>query len=106
MLHGPNTTTNGPTLLADADVAPLAALLGDRARAAMLWALSDGRALPAGELARVGQVGAPAASAHLASSRQRDSYAPSAMAATDTIDLSSRVWCPFSKRWLLCHRRD
>ena len=32
----------------------------------MLWALSDGRALPAGELARVGRVRAPAASAHLA----------------------------------------
>jgi DNA-binding transcriptional ArsR family regulator len=32
----------------------------------MLWALSDGRTLPAGELARIGRVGAPAASAHLA----------------------------------------
>jgi DNA-binding transcriptional ArsR family regulator len=55
-----------PATLADADVAPIAALLSDRARVAMLWALSDGRMLPAGELARIGRVGAPAASAHLA----------------------------------------
>ena len=50
----------------DARVAPTAALLADPARAAMLWALSDGRALPAGELAQVARVGAPTASAHLA----------------------------------------
>jgi DNA-binding transcriptional ArsR family regulator len=50
----------------EARVAPTAALLADPARAAMLWALSDGRALPAGELARVACIGAPAASAHLA----------------------------------------
>jgi DNA-binding transcriptional ArsR family regulator len=51
--------------LADADVAPVAMLLSDPARAAMLWAVSDGRALPAGELARLGRVTASAASAHL-----------------------------------------
>lgn len=50
---------------ADAQVAPAAALLADPARAAMLWAMSDGRALPAGMLARAAGVGASAASAHL-----------------------------------------
>ncbi len=58
--------TRSASALADAQVAPVAALLADPARAAMLWALSDGRALPAGELARVARVGAPTASAHLA----------------------------------------
>ncbi|MFL5576364.1 MAG: ArsR/SmtB family transcription factor [Gemmatimonadaceae bacterium] len=61
--HRTRATTHG---LGDAKVAPTAALLADPARVAMLWALSDGRALPAGELARVARVGAPAASAHLA----------------------------------------
>jgi DNA-binding transcriptional ArsR family regulator len=53
-------------LPADAHVAPMATLFADPARAAMLWALSDGRPLPAGDLARVARIGAPAASAHLA----------------------------------------
>ncbi|MFI0479713.1 winged helix-turn-helix domain-containing protein [Actinomadura sp. 9N215] len=48
------------------DFAPVAALLADRARAAMLTALLDGRPLAAGELARAAGVGAPTASAHLA----------------------------------------
>ncbi|MEP6731283.1 MAG: MarR family transcriptional regulator [bacterium] len=52
--------------LADADVAPLGMLLADSARVAMLWAVSDGRALPAGELSRAGRVSPSAASAHLA----------------------------------------
>ncbi|MEO8636796.1 MAG: winged helix-turn-helix domain-containing protein [Gemmatimonadales bacterium] len=47
-------------------VAPVAALLADPARAAMLWALADGRALPAGELARSARVSASTASFHLA----------------------------------------
>lgn len=51
---------------ADADVAPLAALLADPGRVAMLWAVSDGRALPAGELAHAARVAPSAASAHLA----------------------------------------
>ncbi len=55
-----------PPALADAQVAPIAALLADPARGAMLWALSDGRALTPGELARVAQLGAPTVSAHLA----------------------------------------
>ena len=49
----------------DAAVAPVATLIADPARAAMLFALSDGRALPAGELARVAHVMPPTASAHL-----------------------------------------
>lgn len=50
----------------EADVVPAAALLADPARVAMLWALIDGRALPAGDLARAAGVTAPTASAHLA----------------------------------------
>jgi len=64
-----STSSSGPALpverLADANVAPLAFLLGDPARAAMLWAVSDGRALPAGELCRIGRVTPSAGSAHL-----------------------------------------
>jgi DNA-binding transcriptional ArsR family regulator len=51
---------------ADADVAPVAALLGDGARARMVQALHDGRALPAGELARRARVSPSTASEHLA----------------------------------------
>ncbi|MBB4774671.1 ArsR/SmtB family transcription factor [Actinomadura livida] len=47
------------------DIAPVAALLGDRTRAAMLTALLDGRPLAAGELARAAGVSAQTASAHL-----------------------------------------
>ncbi len=47
-------------------MAEIAALLGDPARAAMLGALMDGRALTAGELARAAGIAAPTASAHLA----------------------------------------
>ncbi|MEU8060693.1 ArsR/SmtB family transcription factor [Microbispora bryophytorum] len=50
----------------DADIAPVAALIADGARAAMLTALLDGRALAAGELARIAGVSAPTASSHLA----------------------------------------
>jgi len=53
-------------VLEDADIAPIAALLADPARVAMLWALSDGREVAAGELAEVAGIGAPTASAHLA----------------------------------------
>ncbi|MGW0199115.1 ArsR/SmtB family transcription factor [Nonomuraea sp. NPDC003201] len=49
----------------DADIAPVAALIADPTRAAMLTALLDGRALAAGELARVAGVSAATASAHL-----------------------------------------
>ncbi|GAA5232162.1 winged helix-turn-helix transcriptional regulator [Verticiella sediminum] len=44
----------------------IAALAGDVARAGMLMALMDGRALTAGELARVASVSASTTSAHLA----------------------------------------
>jgi DNA-binding transcriptional ArsR family regulator len=48
------------------DIAPIAALVGDPARAAMLTALMDGRALTAGELAREAGVSAQTTSGHLA----------------------------------------
>lgn len=51
---------------ADAGIAPVAALLADPARAAMLTAMLDGRALAAGELARLAGVSPPTASSHLA----------------------------------------
>jgi DNA-binding transcriptional ArsR family regulator len=47
------------------DLAGVAALIGDRSRAAILRALADGRALPAGELAHAARISAPTASAHL-----------------------------------------
>lgn len=50
----------------DVRIAPVAALLADSTRAAMLTALLDGRALAAGELARLAGVSAPTASSHLA----------------------------------------
>jgi DNA-binding transcriptional ArsR family regulator len=46
-------------------LAAVAELIGEPARAAMLIALTDGRALPAGELARAAGVSAQSASAHL-----------------------------------------
>jgi len=49
----------------DRDLAPVAALFGDPARAAMLAALADGQALPAGELARRAGVHPATATAHL-----------------------------------------
>jgi DNA-binding transcriptional ArsR family regulator len=66
MLNTPDRAYSAAPQFADADVTPVAALLAEPARAAMLWALSDGRALPAGELALVARVTAPSASAHLA----------------------------------------
>jgi DNA-binding transcriptional ArsR family regulator len=47
-------------------IAAVATLLGDPARAAMLWLLIDGRARPAGELAFAANVSAQSASGHLA----------------------------------------
>jgi len=49
----------------DADLAALGSVLGERARARMLLALSDGRALPAGVLASEAGVAASTASQHL-----------------------------------------
>lgn len=48
------------------NVASAASLIGDPARAAMLMALADGRARPAGELAYAASVTAQTASSHLA----------------------------------------
>jgi DNA-binding transcriptional ArsR family regulator len=50
----------------DADVAAVAALLADPTRAAILTALLDGRAWPAGDLARAARVSPSTASNHLA----------------------------------------
>ena len=47
------------------DVALIAGLMGEPARAAILAALVDGRALPAGELAFIGNVAPQTASFHL-----------------------------------------
>ena len=49
----------------DADLAALGSVLGERARARMLLALGDGRALPAGVLASEAGVAASTASEHL-----------------------------------------
>ncbi len=51
---------------AEADIAAVAALFADPTRARFLTALGDGRALPAGELARRARVAPATASAHLA----------------------------------------
>jgi DNA-binding transcriptional ArsR family regulator len=51
--------------MAGGNIAQVAALVGDPARANMLAALMDGRALTAGELAFLARVSAPTASAHL-----------------------------------------
>jgi DNA-binding transcriptional ArsR family regulator len=49
----------------DANIAAVASLLADSARATIMIALSDGRALPAGELARLAHVAPSTASSHL-----------------------------------------
>jgi DNA-binding transcriptional ArsR family regulator len=50
----------------EVNIAPVAALMADHARAAMLLALLDGRPLAATELSRLAAVSPPTASAHLA----------------------------------------
>lgn len=50
----------------DMNIAPVAALLSDPTRVSILVALSDGRALPAGELSRRARVTSSTASNHLA----------------------------------------
>jgi DNA-binding transcriptional ArsR family regulator len=47
------------------NIAPLAALIGDPARSAMLMALMDGRALTVSELGQVAGLTKATASAHL-----------------------------------------
>ena len=51
---------------AEPDIATIAALIGEPARAAMLMALMDGHSLPAGELAYCARVSPQTASSHLA----------------------------------------
>jgi DNA-binding transcriptional ArsR family regulator len=57
--------TSASYVRADRDLASIADLIEDPARAAMLAALAGGRALPAGELARRAHVHPATASAHL-----------------------------------------
>jgi DNA-binding transcriptional ArsR family regulator len=56
-------------VLADAAISPIAFLLADPARVAILLALSDGREVAAGELAQVAGITAATASVHLAKLR-------------------------------------
>lgn len=55
-----------PSAAYDCDIAPVAALLADRARAAILLALLDGLPRAAGELSKLAGVSPATASAHLA----------------------------------------
>src|SRR5205814_7301456 len=61
----PVRLTPAPRPIPGADIAPAAALMGDPARAAMLTALLDDRALAAGELAELAGVSPATASEHL-----------------------------------------
>jgi DNA-binding transcriptional ArsR family regulator len=64
----PNSADTGRPLawVYDSDIAPVAALLADRARAAILMALLDGLPRAAGELSKLAGVSPATASAHLA----------------------------------------
>jgi len=53
-------------IVADADIAAVASLIGERARASMLATLLDGRPHTAGDLARAAKVAPSTASGHLA----------------------------------------
>jgi DNA-binding transcriptional ArsR family regulator len=59
--------TSEPTMgrVLDRDLAPVASLIGDPTRIAMLAALAEGRSLPAGDLARRAGVHPATATAHL-----------------------------------------
>jgi DNA-binding transcriptional ArsR family regulator len=50
----------------ESEISPVAALLAEPARGSIITALMDGRALPAGQLARIAGVSAQTASSHLA----------------------------------------
>ena len=63
MLAGAAATLAG--MNATYPIAAVAELIGEPARAAILIALADGRALPAGELARAAGISAQSASGHL-----------------------------------------
>src|SRR5207244_2157242 len=49
----------------DPDIASVAAVIGDSSRALMLSALANGRAMPAGDLARFARISPQTASGHL-----------------------------------------
>ena len=66
MTQPPRTAGKVSGVGGDADLAAVGALLTEPARARMLQALLDGRALPAGLLASEAGVAAPTASSHLA----------------------------------------
>jgi DNA-binding transcriptional ArsR family regulator len=55
-----------PTCPDEPNIALIASLIADPARSVMLWALSDGRTLAAGELSRLARIAPATASAHLA----------------------------------------
>lgn len=61
---------DGIVINMDTPVSNIARLVGDPTRAEMLYALGDGRALPAGELAASAGVAAPTASGHLTAMTQ------------------------------------
>ena len=81
------------------DIAPLAALVGDPARANMLTALLGGQALTAGELAREAGVTAQTASSHLRklvaggliAQRRQGRHAYFALAGSDVASLLERL---------------
>lgn len=64
-----HTNPSNSTGAASAEIARLAALLGEPTRSALLLALSDGRSVPAGELAFLAGVAPQTASEHLSKLR-------------------------------------
>ena len=80
------------------DIARIAGLLADPARAKMLWSLIDGSARPAGELAYSANVSAQSASGHLAKlvdgrleRRNLSGELPGGLAITGVFDLQGGV---------------
>ena len=80
------------------DISRLAALIGDPARANMLTALMDGRALTASELAQLAGVAAPTASGHLAKLTDAGCCSSANRGATSISSWPMRTWPPRSRR--------
>ena len=80
----------------DTDIASIAALLADPTRAAMLLALSDGRAFTASELAKSARVAPSTASEHLGRLVEAELLAVVKQGA-----IASTSWLipPLSKSW-------
>ncbi|WP_344295948.1 helix-turn-helix domain-containing protein [Agromyces neolithicus] len=91
-------------MLGDADLATPARLMGEPARAAMLLALLDGRALPASDLAGIAGVKPSTASAHLAQLVEAGSSSAAGSVATITSRLRDQRWRTPSKRCSCSHR--